>query len=108
MRLILDRCVHIMVSVIKRNIAIELSSVFMRMAAQISATKEIMELIETTRDTLKDSTQNADAIRKIHGYDAKTTPAPVATPFPPLKFKNGVKICPNIAAAPMSKAASLC
>jgi hypothetical protein len=36
------------------------------------------------------------------GSKAIKTPAEVATPFPPLKFKNMVQICPNMQAKPVA------
>lgn len=59
-----------------------------------------MELIETILVIRNETYQMSIEIKKKRGNEAQITPAPVATPLPPRNPKNGVKICPKMAAPP--------
>ena len=47
-----------------------------------------------------------NATKHTKGSSASTTPAEVATPFPPLNFKKIVKVCPMMAQIPMRTGAN--
>jgi hypothetical protein len=57
------------------------------------ASETILDIITTTKKTKSD-------IKRVFGVIAINTPVDVATPFPPLKFKKGVNICPQIVKIP--------
>src|SRR3989338_2661218 len=59
------------------------------------------ELMETIRVNWKVTIHEATTITKIAGNELARTPAPVATPLPPLKPKKGENTCPSIAEAPI-------
>ena len=54
----------------------------------IEESEEIFNILPTINHTM------ADKIVGI-GNKTKNTPSPVATPFPPSNFKNGLKQCPR-------------
>ena len=64
-------------------------------AAVIEPSATYFVIKRTTKKTIKE--KMAD-----NGDNPKKTPHPVATPFPPLNFKNGVQICPATAQKPAS------
>lgn len=64
--------------------------------AKIEPSEEYLVVI-----TVINHTNNDDMA--IIGLIAKITPKDVATPFPPLKLRKTVNICPNIAVMPVSK-----
>lgn len=58
-----------------------------------------MEDRDTYLDAVKTKAKTTRHVIVANGLIAKNAPHPVATPFPPLKFKNIVNICPKITAS---------
>ena len=59
------------------------------------------ELIDTILVMKNERLHANNPKKKNLGKTAHRAPAPVAMPFPPLKPKKGVKICPKIDAKPI-------
>ncbi|MCX7943735.1 MAG: hypothetical protein N2746_04435 [Deltaproteobacteria bacterium] len=63
------------------------------------ATRDEMEDILDKKSTIIKTPKDRAAVR---GFSPDITPNAVATPFPPLNFKNKENICPNTARNPLA------
>ncbi len=63
-------------------------------------TAELIEAKETYLFQRKTTTHTINPKINIFGAIPMSTPAEVATPFPPLNFKNIVQSCPTMATKP--------